>query len=271
MPAGFKSFLPYLKVVDVVLEVADARLPVSSRFSGLNKILQGKARILVLTRCDLADPAATAEWLQKFKKEGITAVAVDARRGEGIATLQRHLASMAGEKKLKLAARGLKMRALRLMIVGIPNVGKSSLLNRLVGRGAARTGDRPGITRGPQWVRLGNELEILDTPGVIGKGREEGGGLLWLGAIGCIAESSLMATDIANVILQFLLTVAPERLQDRYGITKEEMENADLLESIGRRRGFLLAGKKIDRERTAMAVINDFREGQLGRYTLERP
>lgn len=98
MPSGFKSFLPYLKVVDVVLEVADARLPVSSRFSGLNKILQGKARILVLTRCDLADPAATAEWLQIFKKEGMTAVAVDARRGEGIATLQRHLAAMAGEK-----------------------------------------------------------------------------------------------------------------------------------------------------------------------------
>jgi ribosome biogenesis GTPase A len=271
MPAGLKSLRQYLKVVDIVLEVADARLPSSSRYPDLRTILGSRARLLVLTRADLADPAATARWLEAFQAKGIPAVAVNARTGEGVRALRQQLAGIAKEKKENLARKGLRARPLRIMALGIPNVGKSSLLNRLAGRGAARTGDRPGITRGPQWIRIEGEMELLDTPGVLWSHWHEPGTALWLGAIGCVPEGILPVTDIANLVVEFLLAQAPELLLTRYGITRQEAERANLLEAIGRRRGYLLPGGIIDQEKTALALINDFREGYLGRYTLEQP
>ncbi|WP_258361056.1 ribosome biogenesis GTPase YlqF [Moorella sulfitireducens (nom. illeg.)] len=271
MPAGLKTLRQFLKVVDIVLEVADARLPASSRYPDLGTILGGRSRLLVLTRPDLADPEATARWLEAFQAGGTPAVAVNARTGEGMRLLRRELADTAKKKKEKLVLKGLRARPLRIMVLGIPNVGKSSLLNRLAGRSGARTGDRPGITRGPQWLRMEGEMELLDTPGVLWPHWHEAGTALWLGAIGCAPEGILPVTDIAELVLQFLLARSPEILRARYGITGEETGGSDLLTAIGRRRGFLLPGGIIDREKTALALINEFREGHLGRYTLELP
>ncbi|KYH32078.1 ribosome biogenesis GTPase YlqF [Neomoorella mulderi] len=271
MPAGIKSLRQYLKFVDIVLEVADARLPAASRYPDLGTILGNRTRILVLTRADLADPVATARWLEVFQAGGTPAVAVNARTGEGVRALRQQMAGTAKEKRGKLAQKGLRARPLRVMALGIPNVGKSSLLNRLAGRGAARTGDRPGITRGPQWIRIEGNMELLDTPGVLWSHWQEPGTALWLGAIGCAPEGILPVTEIANLVGEFLLGKAPEVLVTRYGITRQEAEGANLLEAIGRRRGYLLPGGIVDQEKTALALVNDFRAGYLGRFTLELP
>ncbi|MBC7324338.1 MAG: 50S ribosome-binding GTPase, partial [Moorella sp. (in: Bacteria)] len=159
----------------------------------------------------------------------------------------------------------------RIMVLGIPNVGKSSLLNRLAGRKAARTGDRPGITRGPQWVRIEENLELLDTPGVLWSHWQEHETALWLGAIGCVPEGMLPVTEIAVLVANFLLAQVPENLVARYGIPPGAATGHELLEALGRRRGYLLPGGVVDHEKTALALINDFRDGLLGRFTLELP
>ncbi|APC08091.1 ribosome biogenesis GTPase YlqF [Neomoorella thermoacetica] len=270
MPAPLQSLRQYLKVVDAVLEVADARLPVSSRYPDLEKLIGFRARVVVLTRADLADPAATACWLEKLRAGGTRAVAMNARTGAGDRLLYQYLKAIAKAKREARARRGLGEAPLRVMALGIPNVGKSSVLNRLAGRGAARTGNRPGITRGPQWIRIKDNLELLDTPGVLWPRWREPRTALWLGALGCAPEESVPVVGIACLVGEFLLREAPGTLAARYGI-QEQGDATDILAAIGRARGFLLPGGVVDQEKTARALVNDFREGRLGRFTLERP
>ncbi|HHP51097.1 MAG TPA: ribosome biogenesis GTPase YlqF [Moorella mulderi] len=265
-----KKLRSYLKLVDVVLEVADARLPVTSRYPELESLLGSRDRILVLTRADLADPRETERWLEEFRSRGLEAVAVNARTGEGMRSLFQRLAVLFQKKRKKFLEKGLRPRPARLMVMGIPNVGKSSLLNRLLGRATARVGDRPGITRGPQWIRLGGDLQLLDTPGVLWSTWREKETALRLGAIGCIPEGSLPLEEIAGWIGEFLVQRDPESLMIYYGLSPEELKN-DLLKNIGRRRGFLLPGGEIDQERAAVTLVRDFRAGRLGRFTLEAP
>jgi ribosome biogenesis GTPase A len=271
MPGGIKSLRQYLKVVDVILEVIDARLPAASRYPNLEQIIGSKQRVLVLTRVDLADRGATARWLARFRAAGIPAVAINARSGAGVRALQRQLAAIARARTEQLARKGLQPQPLRAIAAGIPNVGKSSLLNRLAGRGAARTGDRPGITRGPQWIRLGGMIELLDTPGVLPSRQEEAAATIWLGAIGCLPEGRIATTTLATHLGAFLLAREPAKLAARYGINPQEETLPGLLEAIGRRRGYLQSGGIVDQEKTAVALVHDFREGLLGRYTLEEP
>lgn len=271
MPAGLRSLRQYLKVVDVVLEVADARLPASSRYPDLVNILGTKTRILVLTRVDLADPQVTVRWLEVLRAQGAPAVAINARTGEGNRALRQQLASVAREKRQTLGHKGLRGRPLRIMALGIPNVGKSSLINRLAGRGAARTGNRPGITRGPQWLRLEGNMELLDTPGVLWPHWHEHHTALWLGTIGCAPEGVLPVLEIANLLAEFLLANAPRNLEARYNIKEGQLTKHNLIELIGRRRGYISFGGLVDQEKSAIALVNDFRDGYLGRFTLEFP
>ncbi len=266
-----KFLRKYLKVIDVILETADARLPASSRYPNLAGILGSKKRILVLTRIDLAAAQDTAHWLEVFQARGDLAVAVNARTGEGSQVLRRQLAVIAKGKKRKLAPQGLRDRPLRIMVVGIPNVGKSSLINRLIGRGVARTGNRPGITLGPQWLRMKGSMELLDMPGVLWPHWHEQRPALWLGAIGCVPDGILSFLDIGNQVAEFLLANAPSRLQSRYRIKNKQLTVENLMESIGRQRGYISLGGVIDQEKAAITLINDFREGLLGRFTLEAP
>lgn len=271
MPAGLKSLRKYLKVVDVVLEVADARLPASSRYPDLVNILGTKTRILVLTRIDLASSKDTLRWLEVLRVQGTKVVAVNARTGEGNRALRQQLAAIGREKRQVLTRRGLRGRPLRIMAMGIPNVGKSSLINRLAGRGFARTGNRPGITRGPQWLRMEGNMELLDTPGILWPHWHEQRTALWLGTIGCAPEGVLSFSEIAELIAEFLLTNAPRNLEIRYGIKEEQLTVQNIIESVGRRRGYISFGGIVDREKSAIALVKDFREGYLGRFTLEVP
>ncbi|MDN5361702.1 MAG: ribosome biosis GTPase [Moorella sp. (in: firmicutes)] len=270
MTLALKSLRPYLKVVDVILEVADARLPASSRYPALEKVTGSRNRVLVLTRADLADPGATARWLASLQAGGLPAVALNARTGEGSRFLYQQLNLLARGKRVARARRGLGAAPLRVMALGIPNVGKSSLLNRLAGRSVVRTGNRPGITRGPQWIRIKDNLELLDTPGVIWPHWREPVTALWLGAIGCAPEDAVPVREIAILIGGFLLREAPGNMAARYGIQEQGPVEA-ILDAIGRARGFLLPGGLVDPEKTARVLVNDFREGYLGRFTLEMP
>ncbi|BCV21041.1 ribosome biogenesis GTPase A [Moorella sp. Hama-1] len=270
MTMALKSLRPYLKVVDVILEVADARLPASSRYPELEKVTGSRNRVLVLTRADLADPGATARWLASLQAGGLPAVALNARTGEGSRFLYQQLNLLARGKRVARARRGLGAAPLRVMALGIPNVGKSSLLNRLAGRSVVRTGNRPGITRGPQWIRIKDNLELLDTPGVIWPHWREPVTALWLGAIGCAPEDAIPVREIALLIGDFLLREAPGNMAARYGIQEQGPVEA-ILDAIGRARGFLLPGGLVDPEKTARVLVNDFREGYLGRFTLEMP
>lgn len=270
MPAPLQSLRQYLKVVDAVLEVADARLPASSRYPGLERLIGPKERVLVLTRADLADPAATACWLEKLRAGGTRAVAMNARTGAGDRPLYQYLQAIAGAKREARARKGLGEAPLRVMALGMPNVGKSSVLNRLAGRGAARTGNRPGITRGPQWIRFKDNLELLDTPGVLWTRWREPQTARWLDTLGCTPEESVPVVEQACLVSEFLLREAPGTLAARYGV-KEEVGVMDILAAIGRARGFLLPGGVVDQEQTARALVKDFREGRLGRFTLEKP
>lgn len=252
----------YLKVVDVVLEVVDARLPASSRHPELGKLLRDKNLILVLNKADLAHPLATRQWLNYFNLQGTPAVAVNSKTGEGLNRLKQMLKELATRKKEKLSRRGIQRPVLRVMIAGIPNVGKSSLLNRLVGKAVTRTGDRPGITRGPQWVRRPDGWEILDTPGIVTFPQGDSREALLLGALGCVPEVRAQPEKIAGELVRVL------QRQDRW---KSEAPTQEILEEIGRQRGFLLTGGEVDRERAAWSLINEFRRGELGRITLEWP
>lgn len=251
----------YLKIVDVVLEVVEARLPASSRSSELASLLKGKETILVLNKADLANPLATRRWLNYYKAQGQLAVDMNSQTGEGLPRLKQLLQKLATGKKEKLSQRGILYSPLRVMVVGIPNVGKSSLLNRLVGRAVARTGDRPGVTRGPQWVRKFQEWEVLDTPGILGISQKQERITLLLHALGCIPGWETPPEKAAEELIYVL--------QEQGWRRQENFE--EILNRIGRERGFLKPGGEVDREKAAHLLLQQFRRGELGKFTLEWP
>ncbi|MBE3580704.1 MAG: ribosome biogenesis GTPase YlqF [Thermoanaerobacteraceae bacterium] len=260
---------PYLKLVDVVVEVVEARLPASSRCRGIEEFLGTKGLIRVLNKADLALPAATQEWLEHYKEQGIPAVAVNSREGRGVGRLRSLLGEMARKKKERLSRQG-RRGPLRAVIVGIPNVGKSSLINRLVGRAATRTGDRPGITRGPQWVRQGDGWELLDTPGVFAPPHREARTAALLTAVGCLPLDIVRPEEAVGELLKALRGNNLFLPSTTYGLKGDEPVEA-VLEIVGRKRGFLLPGGGVDLERAALFFLREFRRGDLGKATLELP
>lgn len=268
-----------LKAVQVVLEVADARIPWTSRNPHLGRLLGGKARILVLNKADLAGEEGVRRWIEYFRGRGLTAAAVDAVTGHGterlLAAARAAVAQRGSPASARTAAAGaggrpVAERPLRAMIVGIPNVGKSSLLNRLAGGARARTGARPGVTRGKQWVRAGT-LQLLDLPGVLPPYLRNREALAKLAVTAAVGPESVPSEEAALALVAILREQAPRELELAYGLASELGEAAAVLEAIGRRRGCLLAGGRVDLERAAEAVLKDFRAGRLGRVTLEDP
>ena len=253
-----------LALVDVVLEVVEARAPLSSRNPELAKMMAGRrAGMLVLNKSDLAEPPATKAWLDYWRKTGLAVLAVEAKTGKGIEEAEALLKQMA-------AGRRNKRRAVRAMVIGIPNVGKSSVLNRLLGRSGARTGDLPGVTRGRQWVRLPGDLEVLDTPGILWPGMGDPEVSFRMAALGAISEDIFEREEVAARLLRFLLERKPEALRQRYG-EGTAGEDWSTLEGIARRRGLLLPGGAPHLEKAATLLLKEFRQGRLGRYTLELP
>lgn len=260
-----------LKLVDVAFELLDARIPISSANPMIDDILGSKPRLIILNKSDLADPNQTKQWLKALEQPHIKAVAVDTIKGEGLKEVPKAAASLVAEQMEKLAAKGRRPRAIRCMVLGIPNVGKSSFINRLVGRKATKTGDLPGVTKGQQWIRTQGSLDLLDTPGILWPKFDDLEVGFKLAVTGAIKEQVFDYYEVALKLLRWLANKNPEKIKERYKITELSEDMAKLLNNIGTRRGMLVSGGVVDELKAAQLILKEFREGTLGRYTLDGP
>jgi len=260
-----------LKQVDAVCEIVDARIPISSRNPDIDEICGNKPRMVILNRMDLADPSATNRWVSYFKSKGIVAVPTDCKTKKGINAFMPAVRSILKEKIDRDAAKGMK-RAIRVMIVGIPNVGKSTLINQISGRKGAKAENRPGVTRGKQWVTVDGGLLLLDTPGILWPKFEDPNVGLALAFTGAVKEDVIDLEELACRLMELLYKRYPQAVADRYGIALEEnAAGYELLTAAGKRRGFLLSGGEINTERMAKVLLDEYRSGKLGRFTFEIP
>jgi len=260
-----------LKLVDAVCEIVDARIPISSRNPDIDAICGNKPRIIVLNRMDLADPEATKRWQQYFRSKGIAAVATDCKSKKGIGSFQPAVRSVLREKLERNAAKGMN-KPLRVMIVGIPNVGKSTLINQISGRKGAKAENRPGVTRGKQWVTVDNTLLLLDTPGILWPKFEDPNVGMMLAYTGAVKENIIDIEELACKLMELLWAYYPQTVRDRYKVDMpENAPGYELLEEAGRKRGFLLARGEINTERMAKVLLDEYRSGKLGHFTLEMP
>lgn len=258
-------------LVDVVLEIVDARCPLASRNPDLMKLVAHKPQVLILNKLDLADPSTTARWVAHFRREGRFAVALDAVKGTGAKDVLAIVREAFAPTLAKWVEKGRKPRPARVMAVGIPNVGKSSAINRLVGARKAAVGDRPGVTRGKQWVRIGADVELLDMPGIlVPKFEDQRDGVI-LAAIGSIKEEVFDQRMVAGALLPVLWEKAPAALAERFGLRELAAEPEANLEALGRHRGLIRAGDVVEIEKAAALVLREFREGRLGRISLQEP
>lgn len=258
------------KQVDIIFELLDARLPLSSRNPMIHQIIQNKPRLILLTKSDLADPQASQEWSQYFQKQQQTALWINSKAGKGMKRIITASEQILAPLFATRAKKGIRTQRMRAMIIGIPNVGKSSLINRLARRAATQTADRPGVTKAQQWIRIGKRLELLDTPGILWPKFDDKSIGFRLAASGAIREDILPLEEIALFVLDFLQKRYPGRLTERYRVTEGE-DSLTLLEEIGRCRGCLQKGGLVDHEKAAELLLQELRGGQLGRITLEWP
>lgn len=262
-----------LKLVDAVAEIVDARVPLSSRNPEMDRLTAGKPRIILLNKCDLADEKSTQKWVSYFGNMGVTALAVDCKSGKGLKSFIPEVKTKTLKELMeKRRKNGMSGAPIRLMVVGIPNVGKSSLINRLAGAKRAKVEDRPGVTRIKQWVKLGNNVELLDMPGVLWPKFEDQSVAIKLAFTGAVSDDILDIETLAMKLLVFLKENYPQSLTERYGIEYSDGETGlELLEKIGRKRGMMVSGGEVNTERASITVIDELRSAKLGRITLELP
>jgi ribosome biogenesis GTPase A len=261
-----------LKLVDAVIELRDARIPASSTNPELNELIENKPKIILLNKADLADEAATAAWLAHYKAHGIPAVSADAKSGKGLGQLRRTVNEVLADTIRKNAERGMAGKALRLMVVGIPNTGKSSFINRMARSAKAKVEDRAGVTRHNKWYVIEGGLELLDTPGVLWPKFEDPEVGYRLAFTGGIKDDILDLEELAVKLVEILARDYPARLTERYKVTDfAEMEPYDLLQYIGRKRGMLISGGEVDTLRASQMLLDELRGGKLGKITFEQP
>lgn len=264
-----RLIIEHLKAVDVAAELLDARIPLASANPMVEELLSGKPRIVILNKADLADPEMTKAWESYYKRKGVAAVSMSCGNGKDKKKFLRLIKKAAGPMLEKWKRRGLKTRSVRIMILGIPNVGKSTLINFISGTAAARTANTPGHTRGKQWVRLSQGLDLLDTPGVLWPKFEDQVAALRLAATGAIAGDVFDADTVVPELMRVLARTAPDALREKYGIEDAAADPQILLAQAGKRRGCILPGGAIDYARVQTMILNDFRSGKLGRITLD--
>ena len=262
----------HMKQVDAVCEILDARIPMASRNPDIDRLAGDKPRIVVLNRTDLADPKATARWRAAFQRQGMTVLETDSRSGKGVNGFSGAVRTALHDKIEAYAAKGQVGRAMRVMVLGIPNVGKSTFINKVARRKAAAAGDRPGVTRGKQWITLNGGILLLDTPGILWPKFEDPDVGVRLGFTGAIRDDVMDMEDLASRLMAYLGAHYPDALTERYKITVEPGEPGwELLEKAGRKRGFLMSGGEVNTERMARILLDEYRAGKLGRFTLELP
>lgn len=263
-----------LKLVDAVAEILDARIPLSSKNPDLQKLIQNKPKVVLLNKCDMANQTATSRWIDYYASQGITAIAVDCKSGKGLNKFAPAVNNVLSERRERLKAKGMVNPMLRIMIVGIPNVGKSSFINRVAKQNRAKVEDRPGVTRGNQWYSIAKNIEMLDTPGVLWPKFDDkivGERLAFTGAV----KDQILDTKLLAVrLLDFLRSLKPADFIARFkleDIDLDAIDSYELLNVIGKKRGMLISGGEINTERAAIMLLDEFRSGKLGRITLEMP
>lgn len=261
-----------LKMIDVVVEILDARIPFSGRNPNFDDIIKNKPRLLVMNKADLADSKRTDMWIEWYKKQGIRVIPISCTTGQGIKTVLNEARELVIDRIERDRERG-RTRTLKLMMVGIPNVGKSSLINRLLGKASTKTGDKPGVTRGKQWLRIKGDAELLDTPGILPPKFEDQDLAKRLAYTGAIKDEIINRELLAYSLCEYLRDNYPDEVCERYKIKEDisELEGYEVLELIGRRRGFVISGGAVNMERAANVVLDELRSATIGRITLEVP
>lgn len=261
-----------LKLVDIVIELLDARIPMSSRNPQINEIVKDKPRLILLNKSDIADKEITKKWVEHFAKEGITAISISSTQSKNLNIIFDKCNAILKEKIEKQKQKGIVNKAIRIMVVGVPNVGKSSFINKLSGKKSAVTGDRPGVTRGKQWISLKSGFELLDTPGILWPKFEDETIGLRLAFTGAIKDEILDVELLAIKLLEFLREKYPASLTERYKMTDfDDLEGYEMLELLGRKRGFVISGGEIDTLRAANVLLDEFRGAKMGGISLEEP
>jgi len=271
-----------LKLVDVVIEILDSRIPISSQNPDIKQITQNKKKVVVLNKCDLSDENENKKWMEHFIKQGNKVVLVDSNTGKGVNDVIRQTQNVMESELKKLAEKGRIGRKIRVMIVGIPNVGKSSFINRITKKTYAEVGNKPGVTKQKQWIRINDEIELMDTPGVLWPKFESEEVALNLAFTGTIKDDILEVTEIAYCLTKFLLENYKNNLIERYSLNsqvvddilaQEQEENLniyEIMQLIGKKRGAIISGGNVDDEKTSKIILEDFRSGKLGKITLEK-
>ena len=269
MAKARKELAEKMKNVDLVIELCDSRLPYSSRNPDLKQMIGKRNHILILNKADLADPGISQRWIQSFRKKGVEAVLAYAKQMKAKEAISA-IDNATKETVDRAAAKGIR-KTIRAMVVGVPNVGKSTYINRLHGGSIAKTGDRPGVTRNSQWIRVNPYLEMMDTPGLLWPRLDDQMAAKRLGYLGTIRDEVLHVDELAMCLLNDLAEMVPDRLQERYHVEDVSLRDIDLMDAVCRGRGFLMKGNESDYDRCCSIVLDEFRAGKLGRITLEMP
>jgi ribosome biogenesis GTPase A len=261
-----------LKLVDVVIELLDARIPASSKNPEIDSIVNNKARLIVLNKSDIADASISKEWSTWYKNRGIPVIFADSIKGKGMNILKNSLKSLMQDRFERDREKGRLFRTIKTMVVGIPNVGKSTFINKIAGKAVAMTGDKPGVTRGKQWVRLNPEIDMLDTPGILWPKFDDKDTALNLAFTGAIKDDIMDVTEVACSLAERLSLTYPQHFMKRFKLEQlEGMTGLQIVEAAGKKRGCILSGGVIDMQRISIIILDEFRGGKIGNITLERP
>lgn len=277
-----KQITEDLKLIDVVIEILDARIPISSQNPDIKLITQNKKKVVILNKCDLSDENDNKKWMEHFIKQGHKVVLVDSNTGKGVNEVIKQTQLIMADELKKLAEKGRVGRKIRVMIVGIPNVGKSSFINRIAKKNSAEVGNKPGVTKQKQWIRINDNIELMDTPGVLWPKFENEQVALNLAFTGTIKDDILEITEVAYYLIKFLLENYRSNLLARYNLNEQTINNIllqeqeenlniyEIMQLIGKNRGAIISGGNIDDEKTSKIILDDFRSGKLGKITLEK-
>ncbi len=260
-----------IKLIDLVIELVDARIPLSSRNPDIDELGKNKARLILLNKSDLSDERQNDAWAAYFRNKGFYVVKLDARSKKGMKEIQNVIMEACKEKIERDRRRGIKNRPVRAMVVGIPNVGKSTFINTFAGKACAKTGNKPGVTKGKQWIRLNKDVELLDTPGILWPKFDDQSVGLRLALIGSIKDEILNIDEISLELIQYLTANYPGMLAERYQVSEEREKPVEILEEIAGNRNCIRKGNEVDYSKAAALVIDEFRSGRIGRITLELP
>ena len=266
-----KQIIEDLKLIDIVVEILDARMPLASVNPDIQNYIKDKKKIIILNKSDLADENITNEWIKYYKSKGINAIAIEANKGKGIQKVIDCIKSEYKSIQEKYIKKGRIGKAIRIMVLGIPNVGKSTFINKLAKRNTAKVGNKPGVTKQKQWIKIDNNIELMDTPGMLWPRLDDQELAMHLAFVGTIGENSIDNEEIAYYLIEYLKNTYPNKLKERYNVEPAEKETMDIINEIAKKRGAIISGGNINMQKVSDIILNEFRSGKLGRITIELP